>query len=121
MKQLGDLTLPESIQWTDRRAWSPVAMETARTLGGTPVLWSQPLIKGRPITLEAADGVTWLDQSTVMAIEAMAAQSGVVFPLIWGAESYQVMFRHHEPPAIQFQPIWPHHDLYTGTIKLFEV
>ena len=51
----------------------------------------------------------------------MAAQAGATFTLTWGSESRVVMFRHFDPPAIQFRPIWPHHDLFTGTIKLMEV
>ncbi|MBF0625848.1 MAG: hypothetical protein HQL82_13695 [Magnetococcales bacterium] len=121
MKKLGDLILPDSLQWTDRWAWSPVAMETARTLGGAPVVWSQLLAKGRPITLEAAEDVTWLDLATVEALEAMAAQTGAAFTLIWEGASRSVMFRHFEAPAISFQPIWPHHDLFTGTVRLMTV
>ena len=121
MKKLGDLILPESLQWTDRHDWSPVAQETARTLGGTPVIWTQPLSGGRPVTLEATEDVTWLDQATVDAIRAMAAQAGASFTLIWEAETYTVMFRHDDPPAVKFQPLWPHHHLFSGTLKLMTV
>ena len=85
------------------------------------MVWSQPLDKGRPVTLEAEEDVTWLDRATVEALEAMAAQAGATFTLIWEAESLSVMFRHHDAPAIQFRPIWPHHDLFIGTIKLMSV
>ena len=121
MKKLGDLILPDSLQWTDRWDWSPVAMETARTLGGTPVVWSQPLSGGRPVTLEAQEDVTWLDLATVEAIRAMAAQAGASFNLIWEFEAHTVMFRHDDAPAVSFQPLWPHHDLFTGTLKLMTV
>ena len=121
MKKIGDLTLPESLQWTNRHDWSPVAMETTRTLGGTPVIWSQQLYGGQPITLEATEDVTWLDQATIDAIRAMAAQPGASFILIWASETYTVMFRHNDQPAISFQPLWPHHHLFTGTIKLLTV
>ena len=121
MKKLGDLILPDSIQWIDRFDWSPVAMETARTLGGTPVVWSQPLSGGQPITLEATEDVTWLDQATVDSICAMAAQSGASFILIWEAETHTVMFRHDDPPAVSFQPLWPHYFLFSGTLKLMTV
>ena len=121
MKKIGDLILPDSIQWTDRWDWSPVAMETARTLGGTPVIWSQPLFGGQPVTLEAQEDVTWLDLVTVEAIQTMAAQAGASFTLIWDDEEHAVMFRHDDPPALSFQPLWPHHHLFTGTIKLITV
>ena len=118
MKQLGDLVLPDSLQWTDRWEWSPVAMETARTLGGTQVTWSQSLTGGQPITLEATDDATWLTLEQVAAIRDMASQSGATFPLVWESETFDVIFRHHDPPAISFTPIRPHHHLYTGTIRL---
>ena len=121
MKRLGDLILPDSLQWSDRWEWSPVAQETSRTLGGTVVTWSQTLSGGQPVTLEAEDGVTWLSQETVEALRAMAAQAGAVFQLEWDGETYTVLFRHHDPPAVSFKPIWPHHDLFTGTVRLMTV
>jgi len=121
VKQLGGLLLPNSMQWVDRDSWSPVIMETARTLAGASVTWSQPLSAGRPVTLAAEDGVTWLEQSAVNTLKDMAAQAGVVFPLVWEEETFTVMFRHNEPPAILFRPIWPHFHLFTGTLKLMTV
>ena len=121
MKQIGDLILPNSIQWTDRWEWSPVVQETARTLGGTAVFWSQPLSGGRPITLEAEDGTTWLSFQQVEAIADMASQAGAVFTLEWDGDVISVLFRHQDPPAIQFKAIWPNYHLFTGTIKLVTV
>ena len=121
MKQLGDLMLPNSIQWTDRWEWSPVAQETARTLGGTAVFWSQPLSGGRPITLVAEDGTTWLSLQQVEAIADMAVQAGAVFTLEWEGDVIPVLFRHQDLPAIQFKAIWPNYHLFTGSIKLITV
>ncbi|MBF0341471.1 MAG: hypothetical protein HQL95_10995 [Magnetococcales bacterium] len=121
MKQLGDLILPDSIQWTNRYAWAPVAQETARTLGGSQVVWSTSLTGGRPIDLEAADEVTWLTLAQVEAIHAMAMQPGGVFTLTWEGEEFQVMFRHQDPPATSFTPIRPHSNLFNGSLKLTQV
>ena len=121
MKQLGTLTLPDSLQWSDRDSFSPVIQATATTLGGGTAVFSQTRIDGRPVTLEAEDGITWLDQDTVEAIQAMAAQAGASFTLTWESESFTVMFRHHDPPAVDLNPIWPSYDLFTGTIKLMEI
>lgn len=118
MKKLGDLILPESTQWIDRYEWSPVAMETGRTLVGTSVVWSQALSGGRPVTLVAEDGVTWYDLTVVEAIMAMASQAGAVFPLRWGDEVFDVVFRHNEQPAVSFRPVWPHYGRFVGTVKL---
>ena len=121
MKKLGDLVLPDALQWTDRDSFSPVIQATATTLGGGMAVFSQTRIDGRPVTLEAADGITWLDQATVDAIQAMAAQPGATFTLTWESESFTVLFRHHDPPAVDLNPIWPNYDLFTGTIKLMEI
>ena len=121
MKRLDGLILPQSIQWTDQWEWSPVAQETARTLGGTGIVWSQPLQGGRPITLEAQDTVTWLSRAQVTAIYAMASQAGGVYLLEWDDEQFSIMFRHQDYPATQFVPIFPHRSLYTGTIKLMTI
>ncbi|MBF0341514.1 MAG: hypothetical protein HQL95_11220 [Magnetococcales bacterium] len=121
MKRLGDLILPDSLQWPNRYAWAPVSQETARTLGGANVVWHSPLIGGRPIDLEAADDVTWLTRAQVEAIFAMASQSGGVFDLILDDAIFQVMFRHQDPPAISFTPILPHARLFHGVVKLMDV
>ncbi len=120
MKKLSDLILPDSLQWSDRDSWSPVVQETAATLGGGTAIFSQARLDGRPITLEAEDRITWFDQAAVDALKDMAAQSGATFTLIWEDDTFTVLFRHHEPPAISFSPLWPHFDQYTGTIKLME-
>ncbi|MBF0155539.1 MAG: hypothetical protein HQL64_17535, partial [Magnetococcales bacterium] len=102
MKRLGDLYLPDSLQWTNRYAWSAVVQETARTLGGANVVWHAPLVGGRPIDLEAADDVTWLTLAQVEAIHGMAMQPGGIFDLVLEDEIFQVMFRHEDSPAISF-------------------
>ncbi len=117
MRQLGELVLPDSIQWVNRHKWSPVAQNTMRTLGGQLLVFSQELNNGRPITLFAEEDVTWFDQTAVDAIQEMAAQPGLLFNLIWDEENWQVMFRHNEPPATSFEPLWPHHDQFTGNYQ----
>ncbi|MBF0422627.1 MAG: hypothetical protein HQL73_06515 [Magnetococcales bacterium] len=118
MKKLGSLILPESLQWADRYDWAPVVMETERSLTGTPVIWSQALSGGRPVTLVAEKSVTWLEQSMVESIQAMASQAGAVFTLTWNNDTFSVMFRHHEPPVISFQPVRINSGRFTGSIKL---
>ncbi len=121
MKRLGDLFLPDSLQWKNRYDWSPVAQETARTLGGIHIVSHAPLTGGRPIDLAAEDDVTWLTLAQVVAIHALASQPGGVFDLVWEDEVLQVMFRHQEQPAISFTPIRPHCSFFNGSIKLMEV
>jgi hypothetical protein len=121
MRKLGTLLLPDEAQWTDQNEWSPVDQATVQTLGGETIIFSQSLTNGRPITIEIQDGITWLDQGAVDTIQAMALQAGATFSLIWDDEAFTVMFRHHDPPAVSFKPIWPNYDLFSGTLKLTQV
>ncbi|MBF0370984.1 MAG: hypothetical protein HQL52_16165 [Magnetococcales bacterium] len=121
MKQLDDIILPDSLQWIDRHQASSTAQSLDYTLAGNPVLFAQGLEKGRPITLEAAEEVTWLDQETVDALLDLANQAGATFSLNWEGEWLTVMFRHNEPPAVSLHPIWPHHTQFIGTIKLIQM
>ena len=121
MRKLGTLILPDEAQWADQNEWSPVDQATVQTLGGKIIVFSQTLLNGRPITIEIQDGITWLDQESVDAVQAMALQAGATFSLIWDDETFTVMFRHHDPPAVSFKTIWPNYDLFIGSIKLIQV
>ncbi|MBF0273477.1 MAG: hypothetical protein HQL98_15620 [Magnetococcales bacterium] len=120
-KMLGDLTLPDSILWTDRDHWSAVSAGVTRTLDGGLTITTRRLSGGRPVTLEAQRGVTWLSRAQVDALLAMANQAGAVFPLVWDGQILRVMFRHQESSAVACAPLWPNCPHYTGTIKLMEV
>ncbi len=117
MKQLGDLLLPESLQWIDRYH-PPVTQTVVQTLAGTPVVFGLPRLAGWPLTLVAEADTTWLELATVEALAAMASQAGIRFPLLWDDYTGTVLFRHQEPPALLLKPLWPHHHQFTGTIKL---
>lgn len=123
---LNGVTLSGSLQWTDRRAYSPVAQEVRTTLGGNPVIYSQALQGNRPITLEATEDTGWLTHVAVEAILAMARAPGAVYTLNFHGESFNVMFAHHEGPAVSLLPLKPRavpepDDYYIGTIKLITV
>jgi hypothetical protein len=117
MKKLGSLILPDSIQWTDRHITSPVNQTVLHTLAGTPVVFSSK-VTGFSITLAATGDTTWIDKTTADQLKEMADLEGAIYPLIWEELSCNVIFRHHEPPAISLTPLWPHHNQFTGTIRL---
>ncbi|MBF0358950.1 MAG: hypothetical protein HQL70_10110 [Magnetococcales bacterium] len=120
MKKLGNLILPDSLQWTDQYSLSPVTQTVAHTLAGTPVVFSRKG-SGLPITLAATGDTTWLDLTTTKLLAEMSEQVGVIYSLIWNDLNFNVIFRHHEPPAISLTPLWPHHDHFTGTIRLTQI
>lgn len=121
MKRLGDLFLPDSMEWKNQYEWVPVAQETTRTLGGSNVVWNSMLVGGRAIDLEAEGDHSWLTIEQVEAIYTMAMQPGGVFDLVLDDDVFQVMFRHQDPPAFSATPIFPHHPLFNGTLKLMQV
>ncbi|MBF0193482.1 MAG: hypothetical protein HQL71_02950 [Magnetococcales bacterium] len=117
MKKLGNLILPDSLQWIDRHITSPVNQTFTQTLAGTPVVFSSK-VTGHSITLAATGDTTWLDLAAADQLKEMADQQGAVFTLIWEELSFNVIFRHHEPPALSLTPLWPNHNQFTGTISL---
>ena len=123
---LNGVALSGSLQWTDKRAYSPVAQEVLTTLGGNPVVYSKSLQGNRPITLEAKEDTGWLYHEAVESLLAMAAVPGAVYTLNFHGEVFNVMFAHHEGPAIDLLPLQPRavpepDDYYIGTIKLITV
>ena len=120
-KQLGTLVLPEELQWLDENQHTPVTQETRRTLGGSLVVFSSEINRGRDITISSEDGISWLTEAQVAEIQSMAAQAGATFTLTWGSAEHTVIFRHNDPPAVDLRPIAPNFDLFVGTIKLTTV
>lgn len=124
--RLGGVLLSGSLQWTDRYAFTPVAQEVKRTLGGVPVVFSQGLTGGRPVTLEATEETGWLTYSMLQSVIAMASVPGAVYTLDFHGETLSVVFAAHENPAIDLKPLQPRAvpqpmDYYIGTIKLMTV
>ncbi|MEO5332151.1 MAG: hypothetical protein H7839_09020 [Magnetococcus sp. YQC-5] len=121
---LGGIELPAQTEWTDRHEWSPVSQGVVRTLGGSSVIFTTPVSQGRPITLEASPGVQRMNQATVDAIQALSDQAGSNFVLVIGGETFNVVFRHHDPPAFSANPARPLSGARLGyyvTIKLMTV
>lgn len=124
MITLDSVELSDDLVWVDRYKQSPVAQSAYRTLGGNLVVFSQALSEGRNITLEAQTNMGWLTEEQVAALLDLAKVPGAVYNLTIYNETYKVVFRHHEAPALEMQPIvdgaepsgW-----YTGTIKLTTV
>jgi len=123
---LGGTTLNPNMVWTDRMNYSPVVQDVQVTLGGTPIVYAQSKEGGQPITLTAYADQGWLTKSMVDAVQTYAQQAGLVLALVIGSESFDVMFRHHEPPAVNFQPLIPRavplpEDYFVGEIKLMTI
>ena len=126
MITLGGYALNSNIIWTDRDSWSPIVQTVKRTLGGKIVVASSPLEKGRPITLTATQDQGWITLPQRNILKQMAEIPGAIFVLVIDDETFNVMFRHEEPPAVDFKPLIDRTnpevgDYFLGQIKLIEI
>lgn len=108
---LSGITLSPSMQWRERYSYSPVAQSMKLTLGGVPVIFSGALERGRPITIESwqngAANYGALRRSVGDQVLVLSRTPGAIYVLEFNAIEYQVIFRHHEPPAVTITPIYP--------------
>jgi hypothetical protein len=124
MITLDGLQLPIDLVWTDKAKYQPVAMNTQYTLGGSVVVFSQALLNGRHITLEAKADMGWIYQDVAEALIAKASVPDAVYSLTIGSESFNVMFRHTEPPAVDLEPLvdgYQPSPYYKGVLKFFTI
>lgn len=118
--------LSGSLQWIDKSGYERVAQERKVTLGGKSVFYTKALIGGRPITLVATEETGWLTKAMVDSLTSRAEVPGLVYTLSLHGESFQVVFRHEDTPALEFNPLQPRatqlaDDSYIGTLKLITV
>ena len=126
MIQLGAVELNKNMIWEDRYSYSPIRQEVDFTLGGSLVVYAGAVVGARPITLVAIEDQGWLTKDQADAVYAMCNQVGTVYTLTIGAESFSVIFRHHDAPAVSFSPLIPRAtpltgDYFTGYIRLLTV
>lgn len=130
-----EIILPSDLTWENEFDWSSVVGSTERTLGGTQVIWTNPIQKGRPIDLVASENKGWIPRSTVeLLYSALSIMTPMELVLTYSDISmpgnpftYNVAFRYHDPPPVEVRPLitsrveFDDTDYYTGTIKLMEV
>lgn len=112
-----------SLVWTDEFKVDPIAQVTQRTLGGQLVVYESVFTAGIDITLVATEDAGWLTKAQVQAIKALADAPITAHVLTIESQVFNVIFRHDEPPAVDFDPLLFRSnsepgDFYTGTIKL---
>jgi hypothetical protein len=123
---LDTVNITTGMVWSDRYSYAPVAQNVRRTLGGTQIVEYGTLNEGTPVTLSSLDDQGWLTKLQVDALQVLAEAAGGVYTLTIGSDSYQVMFRHEESPAVDCNPLIPRtlpldDDWFVGTIKLMTV
>lgn len=124
---LNGVTLSGSMIWSDEHKQSKVAQNAVVTLGGGVIVYSQGLQAGQSVTLEARQDTGWITKAMLDQLEDMAAVAGAVYTInIHDRFIGNVMFRHQDGPAVEFEPLTPKAapeatDYYIGTLKLFTV
>lgn len=123
---LAGMALNPQMVWVDRFQSQSVAQSVYTTLGGSPSIYSQQLIAGQSLTLEAQDNRGWLTKTMVDFLMELAAGVGSVYELQVNGSLSLVVFRHHEAPAFVAEPIVPRlnqqpNDKFTATLKLMTV
>lgn len=123
---LGGVTLSPHMVWVDRDAAFGVQQTRLRTLGGKQVVYTQALSKGQEITLEAQSDTGWLTKAQVDAMLGLAQTPGAIYVFDYDGTTYNVIFRHDDPPAVDFTPIVYRNnqeatDYFTGVLKLVTV
>lgn len=126
MIRLDNVVLPDGLVWTDEFAAQAVAQTVRRTLDGSVVVFYGQHSGGLPITLESEPDAGWLTRTQVEALKLRADSPGGIFTLELRGQVFQVMFRHHEPPAFEAKPLvalaHPQPgDFYLATLKLMTV
>jgi hypothetical protein len=123
---LGATTLNPNMIWVERYGYSKVIQEVQVTLDGSPVVYTRTWQAGMPITLVATDEQGWLTKDMADAVQTSAQTPGAIYTLTIGAETFSVIFRHHEAPAVALRPLLLRavplpEDYFVGELKLMTV
>lgn len=122
MISLGSVIFSErgeaQIDWVDRHLWQPVGQTIRYALAGNPVIQENSR-SGKPIVLSAELPWGWLTEATVDALFLLASTSQTL-TLVYGTITTQVRFNRSQGP-LNFTPVTPLRQYYTGTIHLIEV
>lgn len=118
--------LPADMEWVDEHEWTPPVQSAEYTLTGALVVETATRLAGREITLRSGPDFAVLDLATLDALYAWGAVPGKVMTLTLRGMARQVMFRHHDAPAIEAEALIPdcdgsRSDLWRATLKFMEV
>lgn len=128
-----DIVFNNNIEFVERYQSVKALQTTRRTLGGGLVVFYGTAIAGRAITLRAGSDRGWVKYSDYQSLLALALEPGFGHPdhgstmtLTYGAETFNVMFRHEDSPAVDLTPLVDTVNLgadsyMTGSIKLLTI
>ncbi len=113
-----DVLLPQDLEWVDEFTWSPIQQTIETTLTGALVIQESKQLKGRAITFVGKEDMAWINRTTADQLASMKNTGGLVMQLSFaeyvdGAytgvvkanSSFNVMFRHYEPPPLELESV----------------
>lgn len=121
------ISLHADAYWDDEHSWHPVEQAVARGITGALIISVATRIGGRPITLRSIDeNSAWVQRPTVDALRNWAAVAGKQLTLTLQSQTFTVVFRHHEPPALEASPVKFQRedddaDWFTVVVRLMEL
>lgn len=120
------LQLDPDLTWSDEHAWSPVVHATRYKMDGALSIHVSKKKAGRPITLAAGDDYGWMLGSTLRQLQVWADIPRQQLTLSLRGESYTVVFRHNDAPAVQAESVDGYSDpidtdWYRVTLKLMVI
>lgn len=123
--QVGAITLPGDLEWTDELTWSPLRQSESTGLTGATIVQSAQQTVGRPITLTTPRDV-WVTRGQIKALLDLAADPETsTFALVHpDGREFTVAFRHDGGAApvdtapIMFRSPPIDTDPHTLTLKL---
>ena len=132
MATLGDITLPDDLQWIDEFDWLPVSQQVEVSTGGSLIVEEFGQLTGRPITLEGRMdgnvGFAMIRRDVLLALRTLAATPRTT-PLLLTLDderTFNVLFRHGDGEAALVAKPLKHivpaeaADLYSITLRLME-
>jgi len=123
---LGGIDLNNSLLWTNKYEWIPVADNNRRTLGGSQVVFTQDLLQGQPIILQATQDTGWLTKAMIDAITALTLDADQTRVFVFHGETINVRFDYNGQAPIAFKPLQAKQvlagtDYMIGSINLYSV
>ncbi len=120
------VTLPPDTLWIDRHSWTPVEQMVNTSITGAAIIDVGTRVNGRPITLQSDPEHAWMVYGTVNQLKAWGATPGKQMALTIGTDTFQVIFRHQDKPAIDVTAVVDYSnidalDWFFGTLKFTEI
>ena len=121
------VTIHPDMYWKDESDWNPVEQSVQRSLTGALIVSVATRTVGRPITLQAEDEASaWMTLANLFQLRIWADTPGQQMQLTISGTVRDVIFRHHEGPAIEAVPVTHYAemdstDFYRITLRFMEI